>query len=83
MNLSKCCEVLVQDVVYYFQPKQDVNVTISLCGNTSQPFDTVLVLLAYLGSSNVSAVACNDDFCGYQSLLKVSCYLEEACVSAR
>lgn len=64
-----------QDVVYYFAPKQDVSVTISLCASAaySDAFDTKLYVVEDLltRTGRVTAQACNDDYCGYQSQLNV------------
>lgn len=60
-------------MVYFFQPAEDCNVTISLCGsrNTSEPIDTLLFVVADLNKANVAGISCNDDFCGQQSQLTV------------
>jgi hypothetical protein len=67
---------VLQDVVYYYAPEQDTTVTISLCASAvhSDAFDTKLYVVADLLSAKagrVDAVACNDDYCGYQSQLQV------------
>lgn len=61
--------------MYYFAPKQDVTVIISLCASVaySDAFDTKLYVVADLltKTGRVTAEACNDDYCGYQSQLTV------------
>lgn len=66
-----------QDVVYFFAPKEAARVTISLCASSAflDAFDTKLYVLADVlapKDGQVTPVACNDDFCGYQSQLTVS-----------
>lgn len=66
-----------QDVVYYFAPKESAWVTISLCTSSafSDAFDTKLYVVSDLlapKGGQVTPVACNDDFCGYQSQITVS-----------
>ncbi|BDA45353.1 probable extracellular serine proteinase at N-terminal half [Coccomyxa sp. Obi] len=63
-----------KDVAYYFAPKQDAQITISLCASAahSDAFDTKLYVVADLLSprgTRLTPLACNDDFCGYQSKL--------------
>ena len=65
-----------QDVVYFFAPQQSARVTISLCASSafSDAFDTKLYVLADLLAPKegaVTPIACNDDFCGYQSQITV------------
>lgn len=69
--------VCLQDVVYFFAPKEDAKITISLCSSSafSDTFDTKLYVLADLlapRGGQVFPVACNDDFCGHQSQITVS-----------
>lgn len=66
----------LQDVAYYLAPEQDAQITVSLCGSAahSDAFDTKLYVVADLNNprgSRVLPLACNDDFCGYQSQLTV------------
>ncbi|CAK0782475.1 hypothetical protein CVIRNUC_005706 [Coccomyxa viridis] len=61
-----------KDVVYFFAPQQSARVIISLCASSafSDAFDTKLYVLADLLAPKegaVTPIACNDDFCGYQS----------------
>ena len=68
--------VLPQDVVYFFAPQQSARLTISLCASSafSDAFDTKLYVLADLLAPKegaVTPIACNDDFCGYQSQITV------------
>ncbi|KAK9829252.1 hypothetical protein WJX72_004782 [[Myrmecia] bisecta] len=61
-----------KDVVYYFKPRDNGTITVSLCAslNLSEAFDTKLFVFAGLeGPTPITRVACNDDFCGYQSQL--------------
>ena len=65
-----------QDVVYYFAPATPARVTISLCGSMvhSDAFDTKLYVLGDLLAAQggpLQPLACNDDFCGYQSQITV------------
>ena len=64
--------------MYYFAPAAAARVTVSLCGSMvhSDAFDTKLYVLADLlaaGGRPLQPLACNDDFCGYQSQLTVGC----------
>ena len=74
----------LQDVVYYFAPRQTAQVNISLCLSAEQatPFDTKLYVFSGLGSSQPTPVpvACNDDFCGYLSSVSVSPCVPKACM---
>ena len=72
MHIAKAWPVL-QDVVYYFSPQQSGNINVSLCQSAGQTFDTKLYVLQDLGATSPAPVpvACNDDFCGYQSSLTV------------
>ncbi len=68
--------MLLQDVAYYFAPKQDTQITISLCASVTHTdaFDTKLYVVADLLSpwgTRLTPLACNDDSCGYQSQLTV------------
>jgi hypothetical protein len=76
-----------QDVVYFFAPAAPARVTISLCGSMvhSDAFDTKLYVLADVlapGGRPLQPLACNDDFCGYQSQLTVGLdtLLCQACI---
>lgn len=69
-----CCGAPKQDVAYYLAPEQDARITISLCASAahSDAFDTKLYVVGdLLRSTRLSPLACNDDFCGYQSQLTV------------
>jgi uncharacterized protein YegL len=50
------------DVVYAYTPAVNQTANVSLCGST---YDTGLLI--YAGSCAGSPIACNDDFCGFQS----------------
>lgn len=79
--------MLGQDVAYYFAPKQDTQITISLCASVahSDAFDTKLYVVADLLSprgTRLAPLACNDDFCGYQSQITVGhpCKVTLSCI---
>jgi hypothetical protein len=51
------------DVVYSYVPPADVGVDVELCGSS---YDTFLLVLQ---DDLIHQIACNDDFCGLQSVL--------------
>ena len=62
-------------MVYYFQPMDNCNVTISLCNSAifANQFDTKLwVVSNMLGTAPLQPIACNDDYCSYLSQVTVS-----------
>ncbi|MDY7107988.1 MAG: M12 family metallo-peptidase [Planctomycetota bacterium] len=52
------------DIWFRFNPLQEAEVTISLCGSL---FDTTLAVYAGCPDGPGEVIACNDDFCGEQS----------------
>lgn len=62
--------MLWQDVVYAFKPASNCAVSVSLCGSA---FDTRLALYSRSDDwSDLTEVACNDDYCQDRSYLQVS-----------
>lgn len=63
--------MLWQDVVYAFKPASNCAVSVSLCGSA---FDTRLALYSRSDDwSDLTEVACNDDYCQDRSYLEVAC----------
>lgn len=61
--------------MYYFQPMDSCNVTISLCNSATfaDQFDTKLYVVSnMLGTAPLQPLACNDDYCSYLSQVTVS-----------